>query len=245
MREEEKKLDGVDCQDAFVIGQFEEELIRQTARAFSPSQSFAETGTADDASERDSQMKTASTHRRQISDSSSSIELTEVFAGRPPRPSPTAATQKSESHVDSGAPAMIVSPDKVSVPPLSLRSARKRFRTTSDRKALAATSQSTFFMKRLSSYRVREEWDDEVSAREAYAVPPPADIPTESGEEWSESESDTEKKMPRASVLNRHVGWKSLGRLVSNVEESEEPPLDSRESCAPQTRLSTLWEERR
>lgn len=73
-------------------------------------------------------------------------------------------------------------------------------------------------MRTMDAFRVREEWDNENAAREIYDVPPPPDLPTESEEDEEEcSDWDSEwEAMPRASVLNRHIGWQSLRRLVAN-----------------------------
>ena len=218
-----------DCkgQDSFVID-FEEQLTRPTARAFSPSVVF--TGNSDEnnndgndsPSTSNSQQMDDLSHRYSTSDSSSSIELARTCSQKPPRPTTVGLTHKEAPDVDSNLFG-VVSDDEYGSKqksPWSIPQARRLSREA------AARRESMCLMKSMSSFRVREEWKNENAAREIYDLPPPPDLPSESEEKCSDCDSDW-AVMPRASILNRLTGWRSLRRLVSEspgtVEESLSP----------------------
>lgn len=232
----EKKLKD-DNQDSFIIGDFEEQLIRQTARAFAPSTVFTDDKADGDLSPPSDppQSKGASSHhQRSSSDSSTSIELEQVFARKPPRPSPSGLNRKEPSPavsirkeaVDTDNNLVgVVSDDETGSKKKNLPPMRRQARLSRE---VSARRESVCLMKSMDTERVREEWDNENAAREVYDLPPPPDLPSESEEEEYDSDWDSDwEAMPRPSVLNRHIGWQSLRRLVSEspatVDESLSP----------------------
>lgn len=223
--------------DSCELADFEEQLIRQTASAFSGSNPISGSLIfTDNKNESDSPLNSdeqKQMHRRSSSDSSSSIELTQVFS-RPPRPSPTPSTHKevtndtNESNIFE-----IVSDDEEQDQdnrPRNKNPYSKRRQARLSRQE-DARRESMCLMKSMggSISLLQEEWQNETDAREIYNVPPPPDLPSESDED-EEDDSDWESEseyMPRPSVLNRHIGWQSLRRLVSEspatVDESLSP----------------------
>jgi len=223
-KEKKKVENGNNGQDPFVIGDFEEELIRQTARAFLGSVVFTNDNDGNDSlPASDPQQPGAPTHQRSSSDSSSSIELTQVFTRKPPRPSPAGSTRKESPNPDSLV-GIMSDDEEESSQTETPKSKRRQAKLTRE---ADARRESMCLMKNMGSFRVREEWDNENAAREIYDLPPPPDLPSESEEEQCSDWDSEWESMPRASVLNRHIGWQSLRRLVN------ESPTERDESLSP------------
>lgn len=161
--------------------------------------------------------------------------MNQVFpsSSRPPRPSPAGSVRKEHvEDADSTSARGVVSDDDDDNGDQSSRKPYSKRRQALLSREAQARRESVCLMKSMGSLQlIKDEWDDENSARETYDLPPPPDLPSESEEE-NDSDWDSEwEAMPRPSVLNRHIGWQSLRRLVSEspatVDESLSPDEES------------------